>query len=424
MVDWSGGAIGPGIGSDRSGSLAGARQGTSIDDIGAWYAENIDPNLSQASTGTNLAELMAASQTEGELQANLASILGTMGQGGLNQDYGKLSGVLGDTIGLHSDEDAAAVVEGDRQHAIAVAQALAAQKAPFNQQLDSFAQVLGKTAQTLNTQDMQAFDAAVKSGTSDAGPLGTAGLGGLTQNVGGKLGLHNAANLAAMSTQKGPPVGGTTPGVSGAAPGSVLTMPDTTPSSYEGSQMGSSYSGLTAQNINPNDYSLDDHVGGYTPASLALGPPGYGFVSSQPGISPGPPGYGFLSSQQGSSLPGDIDGGGGERRRRNRTPDYAAYVDMYDDLLAAQPGNMSKADWGRRHWERHGGQEGRRFGPAGMPMVSGPRPGPGDYFSSGPNVAIADPRPANPVEYGNAFQGVRRPTKTRRLSPQEAGGWA
>ena len=409
MVDFSGGARGPGIGSDRSGSLAGARQGTSIDDVGAWYSENIDPNLSQASTGTNLAELMAASQTEGELQANLASILGTMGQGGLSQDYGNLSDVLGKTIGLHSDEDAAAVVEQNRQHAITVAKALAAQKAPFNQQLDNFAQVLGKTAQTLSTQDMQAFDQAVKSGTSDAGPLGTAGQSGVSQNYGNlsdilgqTIGLNTdaaalaavdkeRAHLAAATAQKGPPVGG-------APPGSVVKAID--------------------------DTSLNDHLGGYTPASLALGPPGYGFASSQPGISPGPPGYGFLSSQQGSSLPGDIDGGGGERRRRNRTPDYAAYVDMYDDLLAAQPGNMSKADWGRRHWERHGGQEGRRFGPAGMPMVSGPRPGPGDYFSSGPNVAIADPRPANPVEYGNAFQGVRRPTKTRRLSPQEAGGWA
>ena len=196
MVDFSGGARGPGIGSDRSGSLAGARQGTSIDDVGAWYSENIDPNLSQASTGTNLAELMAASQTEGELQANLASILGTMGQGGLSQDYGNLSDVLGKTIGLHSDEDAAAVVEQNRQHAITVAKALAAQTAPFNQQLDSFAQVLGKTAQTLNTQDMQAFDAAVKSGTSDAGPLGppgSAGQVGVSQSYGNLSGALSGA---------------------------------------------------------------------------------------------------------------------------------------------------------------------------------------------------------------------------------------
>ena len=393
MVDWAGGAVGPGIGSDRMGGLAGARQGTSIDDIGAWYAANIDPNLSVASGGSSLADLMAASETEGEFQSNLASILGTMGQGGLSQDYGRLSGVLGDTIALGTDAAAAAKVEEDRQHAIAVAQALAAQKAPFNQQLENFAQVLGKTAQTLNAQDMQAFDQAVSSGTSDAGPLGTSGLGGLTQNVGGNLGLHNAANLAAISTQKGPPVGGTIPGISGAAPGSVVTMPDTIPSSYEGSQMGSSYSGLTAQNINPNDYSLDDHVGGYTPASLALGPPGYG----------------FLSAQQGSLLPGDIDGGGELRRKLPRTADYERYVDMYDDLLAAQPDHLSKADWGRRHWERHGGAEGRRFGPNPDELSFNPNFETQDVLNP---PAIANPGSTNPVAYGNAFAGVR-PWKER-----------
>ena len=100
MVDWAGGAVGQGIGSDRMGGLAGARQGTSIDDLGAWYAANIDPNLSVASGGPSLADLMAASETEGEFQSNLASILGTMGQGGLSQYYGRLSGVLGDTIAL------------------------------------------------------------------------------------------------------------------------------------------------------------------------------------------------------------------------------------------------------------------------------------------------------------------------------------
>ena len=406
MVDWAGGAVGPGIGSDRMGGLAGARQGTSIDDIGAWYAANIDPNLSVASGGPSLADLMAASETEGEFQSNLASILGTMGQGGLSQDYGRLSGVLGDTIALGTDAAAAAKVEEDRQHAIAVAQALAAQKAPFNQQLENFAQVLGKTAQTLNAQDMQAFDQAVSSGTSDAGPLGTSGLGGLTQNVGGNLGLHNAANLAAISTQKGPPVGGTIPGISGAAPGSVVTMPDTIPSSYEGSQMGSSYSGLTAQNINPNDYSLDDHVGGYTPASLALGPPGYG----------------FLSAQQGSLLPGDIDGGGELRRKLPRTADYERYVDMYDDLLAAQPDHLSKADWGRRHWERHGGAEGRRFGPNPDELSFNPNFETQDVLNP---PAIANPGSTNPVAYGNAFAGVR-PRKSRSNVYQDSAsmGWA
>ena len=406
MVDWAGGAVGPGIGSDRMGGLAGARQGTSIDDIGAWYAANIDPNLSVASGGSSLADLMAASETEGEFQSNLASILGTMGQGGLSQDYGRLSGVLGDTIALGTDAAAAAKVEEDRQHAIAVAQALAAQKAPFNQQLENFAQVLGKTAQTLNAQDMQAFDQAVRSGTSDAGPLGTSGLGGLTQNVGGNLGLHNAANLAAISTQKGPPVGGTIPGISGAAPGSVVTMPDTIPSSYEGSQMGSSYSGLTAQNINPNDYSLDDHVGGYTPASLALGPPGYG----------------FLSAQQGSLLPGDIDGGGELRRKLPRTADYERYVDMYDDLLAAQPDHLSKADWGRRHWERHGGAEGRRFGPNPDELSFNPNFETQDVLNP---PAIANPGSTNPVAYGNAFAGVR-PRKSRSNVYQDSAsmGWA
>ena len=406
MVDWAGGAVGPGIGSDRMGGLAGARQGASIDDIGAWYAANIDPNLSVASGGSSLADLMAASETEGEFQSNLASILGTIGQGGLSQDYGRLSGVLGDTIALGTDAAAAAKVEEDRQHAIAVAQALAAQKAPFNQQLENFAQVLGKTAQTLNAQDMQAFDQAVRSGTSDAGPLGTSGLGGLTQNVGGNLGLHNAANLAAISTQKGPPVGGTIPGISGAAPGSVVTMPDTIPSSYEGSQMGSSYSGLTAQNINPNDYSLDDHVGGYTPASLALGPPGYG----------------FLSAQQGSLLPGDIDGGGELRRKLPRTADYERYVDMYDDLLAAQPDHLSKADWGRRHWERHGGAEGRRFGPNPDELSFNPNFETQDVLNP---PAIANPGSTNPVAYGNAFAGVR-PRKSRSNVYQDSAsmGWA
>lgn len=406
MVDWAGGAVGQGIGSDRMGGLAGARQGASIDDIGAWYAANIDPNLSVASGGSSLADLMAASETEGEFQSNLASILGTMGQGGLSQDYGRLSGVLGDTIALGTDAAAAAKVEEDRQHAIAVAQALAAQKAPFNQQLENFAQVLGKTAQTLNAQDMQAFDQAVRSGTSDAGPLGTSGLGGLTQNVGGNLGLHNAANLAAISTQKGPPVGGTIPGISGAAPGSVVTMPDTIPSSYEGSQMGSSYSGLTAQNINPNDYSLDDHVGGYTPASLALGPPGYG----------------FLSAQQGSLLPGDIDGGGELRRKLPRTADYERYVDMYDDLLAAQPDHLSKADWGRRHWERHGGAEGRRFGPNPDELSFNPNFETQDVLNP---PAIANPGSTNPVAYGNAFAGVR-PRKSRSNVYQDSAsmGWA
>lgn len=191
MVDWSGGAVGPGIGSDRGGEMAGARYGSSIDDIGAWYAANIDPNLSQASTGTSLADLMAMSETEGELQANLASILGTMGQGGLSQNYGPLSGQLG--------------LEGAAHLAN-----ISNQKSPFNQQLENFAQVIGKTAQTLSAQDMQAFDAAVRSGTSDAGPLGTSGQGGVSQNYGrfsGGLGPSIALNtnptaLAAVDAQR------------------------------------------------------------------------------------------------------------------------------------------------------------------------------------------------------------------------------
>ena len=168
MVDWSGGAVGPGIGSGMGGGMAGARQGVSIDDIGAWYAANIDPNLSQASTGTSLADLISASETEGELQSNLASILGTMGRGGLSQNYGKLSGALGDSIALGTDPVAAAEVEKNRRHAIAVARALANQKAPFNQELENFAQTIGKTAQTLNTQDMQAFDKAQLAATGQS----------------------------------------------------------------------------------------------------------------------------------------------------------------------------------------------------------------------------------------------------------------
>lgn len=147
-----------------------------------------------------------------------------------------------------------------------------------------------------------------------------------------------------------------------------------------------------------------------------------GAVGGGPRITGG--GSGPVSG--GSSVPTDanpsgihMDGGGGEIRRRSRTPDYAAYVDMYDDLLAAQPGNMSKADWGRRHWERHGGQEGRRFSPE-QGIISYPSASRPDAI----NVAIADPRPVNPVEYGNAFQGVSRPARTRKVYQDSASmGW-
>jgi len=114
--------------------------------------------------------------------------------------------------------------------------------------------------------------------------------------------------------------------------------------------------------------------------------------------------------------------GGGERRRKPaRIPDYERYVDMYDDLLAAQPDHLSKADWGRRHWERHGGAEGRRFGPNPDELSFNPNFETQDVLNP---PAIANPGSANPVAYGNAFAGVT-PRKSRRNVYQDSAsmGW-
>ena len=70
----------------------------------------------------------------------------------------------------------------------------------------------------------------------------------------------------------------------------------------------------------------------------------------------------------------NIDGGSDPYNRvQRRTPNYGAYVDLYKDLVAAQPAGMSKSDWGKQHWERHGGQEGRNFyGPSEIYYPPGP----------------------------------------------------
>ena len=87
---------------------------------------------------------------------------------------------------------------------------------------------------------------------------------------------------------------------------------------------------------------------------------------------------GITTDEQAGSTPQsanvDIDGGADPYMyTRRRSPDYAAYVDLYNDLVAAQPAGMSKSDWGRRHWERHGGREGRDFyGPGQINYPVGP----------------------------------------------------
>lgn len=41
------------------------------------------------------------------------------------------------------------------------------------------------------------------------------------------------------------------------------------------------------------------------------------------------------------------------------TPNYAAYVDSYPDLAKAKPANLTKKQWGQKHWSENGQREGR-----------------------------------------------------------------
>ena len=41
------------------------------------------------------------------------------------------------------------------------------------------------------------------------------------------------------------------------------------------------------------------------------------------------------------------------------TPNYAAYVDSYPDLAKAKPANLTKEQWGQKHWSENGQREGR-----------------------------------------------------------------
>jgi hypothetical protein len=83
-------------------------------------------------------------------------------------------------------------------------------------------------------------------------------------------------------------------------------------------------------------------------------------------------------------------------RVQQRIPDYGAYVDLYKDLIAAQPAGMSKSNWGKQHWERHGGQEGRNFyGPSQINHPVGP-----DGTTSISFIDYAQPP---------AFNGSKRP---------------
>lgn len=41
------------------------------------------------------------------------------------------------------------------------------------------------------------------------------------------------------------------------------------------------------------------------------------------------------------------------------TPNYAAYVDSYPDLAKAKPANLTKEQWGQKHWSENGQKEGR-----------------------------------------------------------------
>lgn len=41
------------------------------------------------------------------------------------------------------------------------------------------------------------------------------------------------------------------------------------------------------------------------------------------------------------------------------TPNYEAYVDAYSDLVKAKPANLTKEQWGKKHWSENGQREGR-----------------------------------------------------------------
>ena len=41
------------------------------------------------------------------------------------------------------------------------------------------------------------------------------------------------------------------------------------------------------------------------------------------------------------------------------TPNYEAYVDDYSDLVKAKPANLTKEQWGKKHWSENGQREGR-----------------------------------------------------------------
>jgi len=100
-----------------------------------------------------------------------------------------------------------------------------------------------------------------------------------------------------------------------------------------------------------------------------------------------------------------IDGGADPYMyTRRRSPDYAAYVDLYNDLVAAQPAGMSKSDWGRRHWERHGGQEGRDF--YGPSQINYPMQPDGTQMTEFRDYA--QPPAFGPLAYKNAWTGVRQ----------------
>ena len=461
MVDWSGGAKGPGIASDITGGMKGAHHGTSIDDVGAWYAENIDPNLSVATGGLTLGQLMDAerknslsAQQAASLDPAVRAAMEAMAKAGIQYDSSGMShGVpLNDAhavvnaIAKSSNYTNKFAQDANIRNAlddIAQQQAIqkARQEAVTQGELDS---LIADITRARERRDAMAVMNAGPLSPKSTGYPGSAGQGGVSQNyakLSGALGdtialgdnaaaaakveqnrKHAIAVAKAIAAQKGPPV-------DGAPPGSVVkAIDDTTLNDHLGGYAPVSFSnlGYDASEFAGNNlhWSADEFAGvaptTSPPGSLALGPPGHGFVSALQGGAP------MVGSE----------GGGEQRRKLPRTADYERYVDLYDDLLAAQPGNLSKSDWGRRHWERHGGKEGRDFygpsqithpvrpdGTQSMEFFDYVAPPPFNTNALNP-PAIANPGSANPVAYGNAFAGVK-PRKSRKNVYQDSAsmGW-
>jgi hypothetical protein len=173
-------AVGSGLGSDFFGNAFGAGKVSNMDRALAMQrarlglpAIGLPRGISRAmqkawASGANpwsgqpIGAGVDLGQLSGEERAAVLS--GTKGTGGLSQNYGRLSGALGPTIGLNTDPAALAAVEKARAHFANIT----TQKSPFNQELENFAQTIGKTGQNLNTQDMQSFDKAVRAGKSFA----------------------------------------------------------------------------------------------------------------------------------------------------------------------------------------------------------------------------------------------------------------